>query len=549
MSTPENRYDLIIIGSGPAGASAAIYAGRAMLKTLVIASGESGGQIRITSEIVNYPGVPEISGAQFGENLRAQVARFGAEQISANVTGIDLSGPLKKVVTDSGTYEAVALIAATGATPRKLGFPGEDQFQGHGVGYCATCDGEFFTGMDIFVVGAGFAAAEEAIFLTRYGKKVHLIAREPDFTCAPSIGAKVREQENIEIHFNTEVVSLEGDSVPRRITLRNNVSGQEWTFTPEAPNDTFGVFIFVGYEPQSQLFRDKLNLDAGGYIPTGEEMQTSAEGVYAAGDIRPKQLRQLVTAVSDGAIAATAAERYITEKKAELGITVEQSQQQEEAPHHAVQSIISDELAGQLAPILERFENPVTLMGFLERDDELSEEIQVFLEDLSSLSDKISVEILYHGEEPELEEKLALRRFPTIVLLDHEGGDTNVHYQALPSGHEFNSFVLALYNAAGPGQSVDDVTLERILSLDKPVHVEVGMSLSCTMCPDVVQALQQIAMKNPNLRLDIVDVFRFPEFKKKYNIMSVPALVINGNPPQFGKKSMEELLELLSRAS
>lgn len=545
MSTAKNRYDLIIIGSGPAGASAAIYAGRAMLKTLVIASGESGGQIRITSEIVNYPGVPEISGEQFGENLRAQVARFGAEQISATVTDIDLSGSLKKVVTDSGTYEAVALIAATGATPRKLGFPGEEQFQGHGVGYCATCDGEFFTGMDIFVVGAGFAAAEEAIFLTRYAKKVHLIAREPDFTCAPSIGVKVREQENIELHFNTEVVSLEGDSVPRRITLRSNVSGEERTFTPEAPNDTFGVFIFVGYQPQSQLFRDKLSLDAGGYIPTDEEMQTGTEGVYAAGDIRPKQLRQLVTAVSDGAIAATAAERYITEKKAELGIVVEQSPQ-EESPQHAVQSIISDELAGQLAPVLQRFENPVTLLGFLEREDALSAEIQAFLEDFASLSDKISVELLYHGEEPELEEKLALRRFPTIVLLDHEGGDTNVHYQALPSGHEFNSFVLALYNAAGPGQSVDEVMLERILSLDKPVHVEVGMSLSCTMCPDVVQALQQIAMKNPNLRLDIVDVFRFPEFKKKHNIMSVPALVINGNPPQFGKKSMEELLALLS---
>lgn len=547
MSANPNRYDLIIIGSGPAGASAAIYAGRAMLKTLVISSGESGGQIRITSEILNYPGVPEISGAQFGENLKGQIARFGAEQITANVTDTDLSGPMKKVVTDSGIYEAVALIAATGATPRKLGFPGEEQFQGHGVGYCATCDGEFFTGMDIFVVGAGFAAAEEAIFLTRYAKKVHLIAREPDFTCAPTIGAKVREQENIEIYFNTEVVSLEGDSVPRKITLRNNVSGKEWIFAPEPPNDTFGVFVFVGYQPQSKLFQGKVNLSAGDYIPTDEEMRTNVEGVYAAGDVRPKQLRQLVTAVSDGAVAATAAERYITEKKAELGIAIEQSPA-EEVPHTA-QSIITDDLAGQLAPVLERFENPITLLGFLEREDGFSSEIQIFLEDFAALSDKISVEILYRGEEPGLEEKLELKRFPTIVLLDHEGGDTNVHYQALPSGHEFNSFVLALYNAAGPGQSVDDATLERILALDKPIHVEVGMSLSCTMCPDVVQALQQIAMKNPNLHLDIVDVFRFPEFKKKYNIMSVPALVIDGAPPQFGKKSMEELLELLLRAN
>lgn len=537
----QNRYDLIILGAGPAGVSAGIYAGRAKLKTLIIDAAESGGQIRITSEVVNYPGVASISGPELSATMLKQAQSFGAELLQAKVQQVDFSGPWKKVVTAEGTFEAVAVVVATGAKPRTIGFEGESQFRGHGVGYCATCDGEFFTGMDVFVLGGGFAAAEEAIFLTRYARQVYVIVRESDFTCSKTICDKVLATPGITVQFDTEIKSLTGDTVPRKAVFVNNQTGEEWQYQPEQAGATFGVFVFAGYQPQSDLFKGQLALQDNGYIPTDEHMQTNVEGVYAAGDIRPKELRQLVTAVADGAIASTNAEKFIAEQKQKHGMEVSARQEKKESKVAAA-SFIDKDLAAQLVPFMEKFENPLTLVSIGKPEDELSAEMETFVSDLAALSPKVSLAVYKEGENPALEQTLGGGLLPVIALLGADGADSGIHYHAVPSGHEFDSFLLAMYNVAGPGQALEQEAKKRIQAL-APLKVQVGMSLSCTMCPDVVQAMQQIALYNKNVRLDIIDVSKFPEFRTRHQIMSVPAVVFNDGAPLFGKKTMNELLD------
>ena len=228
----ERIYDVIIIGGGPAGLSAGIYAGRAKLDVLLLEKAVPGGQIRITDEVVNYPGILETTGAGFGEKAAEQAKKFGVEFATEEVIGMDFSGKIKTIKTTSGEYKTLAVVIATGASPRKLGFPGELEYAGRGVAYCATCDGEFFTGLPVFVVGAGFAAAEEAMFLTKYASKVTVIAREPDFTCAKSIGDKVKAHPKIEVKFHTELIEATGDSQLRHAKFKNNETGEITEYRP-----------------------------------------------------------------------------------------------------------------------------------------------------------------------------------------------------------------------------------------------------------------------------------------------------------------------------
>lgn len=543
----QNLYDLVVIGAGPAGVSAGIYAGRAMLRTLIIDSGESGGQITITSEVVNYPGILSISGDELGKNLRRQAQSFGTEFLSAHVETLELNGDIKKIKTDKGEIEALSVIVATGASPRKLGFPGEQEFQGRGVGYCATCDGEFFTGKDIFVIGAGFAAAEEAVFLTRYAKKVYIIAREPAFTCSQSIADEVLANPKIEVHFNSEILSASGDSVLRSAEFIDNKTSEKWHYQPEDPNGTFGIFVFIGYQPMSELLKGQAELDKYGYVPTNERMETSLPGVYAAGDLRPKQLRQLVTAVSDGAIAATNAEIYCREQKQKLGIVIEQTKPEtaQSAPAH--ESFLSSDIVAGLKPIFDRMTQKVTLVQIDGGDSAISAEQRGFIEDIAKLTDKLAVRFLKAGEEPALEEQIHAADFPLITFLREDGTPAGISYHAVPGGHEFNSFILALYNVGGPGQPMDDALRQQVEAIGTPVHVQVGVTLSCTMCPDVVQALQQIASKNPHVVMNIIDVTKYADFKNKHAIMSVPAMVLNGSEVVFGKKDLPQLVEILQK--
>ncbi|MEM5817515.1 MAG: FAD-dependent oxidoreductase, partial [Desulfitobacterium hafniense] len=488
-------YDLIIIGSGSAEMAAGIYAGRSKLKTLVIDRDRAGGQIKITSEVENYPGILNVSGEELSQTMRRQAEKFGVKFQQAAVESVDLAGDIKKIRTDEGDYEALAVIIATGSVPRKLGFIGEEEFRGRGIGYCATCDGEFFTGMDVFVIGGGLAAAEEGIFLTRYARKVTMIVRGDGFSCPQTISERVLAHPKIEVKFNTELREAGGDTVLRYAEFVNNRSGERWRYDATDQKQTFGVFVFVGYIPQSAEYAQEVRIDERGYIPTDESMGTNVEGVYAAGDIRPKELRQLVTAVADGAIAATSAEKYLVGKKERLGLgELGELGDEEKAPvTRQGSSLLDDSLKEQLVPILERLENRIGLLAFLEEGSEFSEELRSFLSEFAGLTDKVEVEFLNRGEDAVREKEAKITLFPAVAVLGPDGAYTGVQFHGIPGGHEINSFILALYNAAGPGQAVGEETLAKIRGVSRKVNFKIGVSLSCTLCPDVVTLAQLMA--------------------------------------------------------
>ena len=449
-------YDLIVIGGGPAGLSAGIYAGRAQMDVLIIEKSEVGGQITTTSEVVNYPGIKEISGHHLGEQMREQALGFGVEFLKSEVTNMDFKDEIKKVETTSGTYKALSVIIATGANPRKLGFPGEVEFTGRGVAYCATCDGEFFTGLDVFVIGAGFAAAEEAIFLTKFARKVTIIAREPEFTCAKSIAEKVLKHPKIEVRFNSQIIEVTGDTKLRKAIFKDNLTNTTWEYT--APdNESFGVFVFIGYKPQSDLFKNHVNLDSQGYIVTDGDLQTNVKDVYAIGDIRPKRLRQVVTAVADGALAATVLEKVVEEKREALGIEKEEKEHPKTSDISKEESkskFLDEGIVSQLKGIFERFQSSIKIVSVL-NDNDLSVNIKEFLTEICDISDKITLEFYKKDENLELEKKIELDCSPTIAILDSNDNFRGVKFLGLPSGHELNSFILALYNIAGPGQELN----------------------------------------------------------------------------------------------
>lgn len=299
------QYDIIILGSGPAGLSAAIYAQRARLSTLLIEEKPlSGGQILDTYEVDNYPGLPGITGFEMGQKFRAHADRLGAEVVNAQVLSVRLDGEKKIVTTQKGVYEAKTLIIATGAKHRRLGIPGEDKLVGMGVSYCATCDGAFFKGKTVAVVGGGDVALEDALFLARGSEKVYLVHRRDQFRGAKILQEKVKEASNIEPVLDSVVTEIKGEGQVSSILISSK-NGESRELEVQ------GVFIAVGIEPNSGAVKDLVAQDAGGYIVAGEDTKTSVEGVFAAGDVRTKQLRQVLTAAADGANAVTSAEKYI----------------------------------------------------------------------------------------------------------------------------------------------------------------------------------------------------------------------------------------------
>lgn len=539
----ERIYDVIIIGGGPAGLSAGIYAGRAKLDVLLLEKAVPGGQIRITDEVVNYPGILSTTGAGFGEKAAEQAKNFGVEFATEEVIGMDFSGKIKTIKTTSGEYKTLAVVIATGASPRKLGFPGELEYAGRGVAYCATCDGEFFTGLPVFVVGAGFAAAEEAMFLTKYASKVTVIAREPDFTCAKSIGDKVKAHAKIEVKFHTELIEATGDSQLRHAKFKNNETGEITEY--HAPDgDTFGIFVFVGYAPETQLFKGVIDLDPAGFIPTNEDLMSNVEGVYAAGDIRPKKLRQVVTAVADGAIAATNIEKYVQELREELGMVKEEIEEEKVESSSTNSRVLDDAIMQQIQGLAERFEKSVQLVVIQDPEKaEKSAEMLSLVNEIASASDKIQVQHYQKGENPEMEAKIQANFLPVVAFLNDKGEYARIKYAVVPGGHELTSFLLALYNVAGPGQAVKEEIQQKATEIDERVNLKIGVSLTCTKCPETVQSAQRIALENPKVDIEVVDVFGFQDFKKKYDIMSVPAVVMNDKSLFFGQKDIPALLD------
>lgn len=541
----EKIYDLIIIGGGPTGLTAGIYAGRAKLNVLILEKSSIGGQIYLTNEVANYPGIFETTGSNYAEQLKKQAEAFGVEIISGEVTNMEFSKEIKEIKTSTDTYKGYSVLIATGASPRKLGFPGEEEYTGRGVAYCATCDGEFFTDMDVFVIGAGFAAAEEAIFLTKFARKVTVIAREPEFTCAKSIADKVLANPKIEVKFNTEILEAKGDIQLRSAKFKNNVTNETFEYKANE-GESFGIFVFIGYEPQSKLFKDIITLDNQGFIPTDEDLATNIEGVYAAGDIRPKKLRQLVTAVSDGATAAFSIEKYVHDLKGKLGVEKEENSSKTTSEvKHPTKKFLDDNIQNQLKDIFSKFDKTVKVVLIKDPEIAKSTQMEEFLSEISSLSDKIDFQSLNKNENLELEKKIDAERFPTIAFFDQDDNFKGVKFSTLPGGHELNSFILALYNIAGAGQKISEESKKRIDSISTPHKIKIGVTLSCSRCPESVQSAQRIAIENSNLDVEVIDVFTFSKFREKFEIMSVPAIIIDDKLAGFGQKNIEQFLDLI----
>ena len=299
-------YDIIIIGSGPAGLSAAIYAQRACLDMIVIEkNGISGGQVLNTWEVDNYPGFPGVTGFELSRQFREHANKLGARVVQDEVVQVELSGNVKKVVCEEETYEARCVILASGAHHRTLEVPGEEELRGAGVSYCATCDGAFFRGRTVAVVGGGDAALEDAIFLARMCEKVYIVHRRDKLRGAKRLQERLQALENIEFVWNSETVAIEGNAQVEALRLRQTKTGEEKRL------DVDGVFIAVGIAPESELYAGQLELDEQGYIRADESGQTSVPGVFAAGDVRTKALRQILTAASDGANCVASTERYL----------------------------------------------------------------------------------------------------------------------------------------------------------------------------------------------------------------------------------------------
>jgi thioredoxin reductase (NADPH) len=306
-------YDVVIIGAGPAGLSAGLYAARARLNTLIIEKDVAGGQIVTTEEVANYPGsIENATGPSLVARMVEQAESFGAKRTTDTIKSVDFSGKIKVLKGEKADYEAKAVIIATGATPKKIGCPGEKELTGRGVSYCATCDGAFFEDLEVFVVGGGDAAVEEAMFLTKFARKVTIIHRRDSLRAAKSIQEKAFANEKIHFMWDTVITELRGDELLESMVVKNLKTGEEKEIFADENDGTFGVFVFVGYDPATQLFEGIINMEKG-YIVTDDKMATNVPGVFAAGDNRVKPLRQVVTATSDGAIAATQAEKYIEE--------------------------------------------------------------------------------------------------------------------------------------------------------------------------------------------------------------------------------------------
>ena len=583
----DDLYDVIVVGGGPAGLTAGLYLARARYRVLILEKDDFGGQITITNEVVNYPGVGRTTGRELTQTMRQQAQDFGAEFLSAEAIGLDVHGDVKTVHTSRGDLKAFGILIATGASPRKLGFEGESEYAGRGVAYCATCDGEFFTGKEVLVVGGGFAAAEESVFLTTYASKVTVLVREQDFTCDATVAAAAKNNPKIDVRYQVELQGVTaGQGGLREATILNRVTGQTETWKP-ADGGTFGVFVFAGYVPATNLVRGVVELDDYGYVVTHGYLETSVPGVYAAGDLRAKNLRQVVTATADGAIAAVELERYAKRMSEKTGLipqrptscVYEQSTAKTDAASladttpapapvkrstdaaaaaNAVRKpgeLFSDTTKQQLNVVFNRMSRPVTLA--LELDDTpLSTELRGFIDAMVALSDGKLKSVVVDGEYEkddagravfDVEHVLPAARPCVRMVVD--GKPTGLAFHGVPSGHEFNSFVLGLYNVAGPGQPLDDDLIERARSITDPLDIMILVSLTCTMCPETVLASQRIASLNPAVRVEAYDVAHFPELRDHYGAMSVPCIVITRadgtQRVEFGKKSIPQMLELV----
>lgn len=307
-------YDVVIIGAGPAGLAAGLYAGRARLNTLIVEKAKSGGQIVITNEIENYPGcLEEETGPSLIARMEEQTKKFGVAHTLDTIVDMELEGNVKVLKGLHDEYRAKTVIIAAGAHPVPIGCPGEKELSGKGVSYCATCDAAFFEDFEVYVVGGGDSAVEEALYLTKFARKVTIIHRRDELRAARSIQEKAFANEKIDFMWDSVVDEIKGDGLVESMVVRNTKTGELTEVSADEEDGTFGIFVFIGFKPNTDVFKGKVKMNEKGYIVTNDNMETDIEGVFAAGDLREKSLRQVVTAAADGAIAAVQAGKYIEE--------------------------------------------------------------------------------------------------------------------------------------------------------------------------------------------------------------------------------------------
>lgn len=522
----ERQYDVIVVGGGPAGLTAALYLARARYRVLVLEQGQFGGQIALTETVANYPGIENISGGELARQMQQQTMGFGAELETARATDFSLEGSIKTVTTDQGSVSAHAVILALGAQPRTVGFLGEETYRGRGVSYCATCDGAFFAGKDVFVVGGGYAAAEESVFLTKFARHVTVLIRKGDFSCPASVAERARHHEKITVLTNTVLEEVSGTDGLTYARYKNTATG-EVTEVKRSREDSFGVFVLAGYAPATACLHGAVECNEQGYVVTDGHQRTSVPGVYAAGDVCVKPLRQVVTATGDGALAATEAERYLTEENIRPGGG--DSEQKED------RKTLDGQLRQQLAPIFAAMQHSLVLKLHLDQRP-VSQELRQLMQELAGETENLTVELDDSGPAEER---------PWVSICREDGSELGMVYHGVPGGHEFSSFVRSLVCGAAPGQNLDRQLVERISSLNRPISLKVLVTLSCSMCPQLVAAAQQLAAVQDLVTTHVYDIALFEDLRKRYQVMSVPCLVINDEAVHFGGKNLSQLLDLL----
>lgn len=556
-----NLYDAIVIGGGPAGLTSAIYLARSQARVLLIEKDDFGGQIAITSEVVNYPGIYNTNGKDLTTTMRNQAQAFGAEFLISEVTDLELDQDIKTVHTERGSFSAYSVILATGANPRKIGFKGEEEYAGRGIAYCATCDGEFYTGKDVLVIGGGFAAAEEAVFLTKYANKVHMIIREEDFTCAKATADLAKNHPNITIQYQSEVKEVRGGDSVMEAVIVDNVSGKETVYKAENGKN-IGVFVFAGYIPETKLVKDKIDLNPQGYVITHEGQKTSIDGVYAAGDLCIKDLRQVATATSDGALAATQIEKYLQEMHTKHGqkpqisedvLKIAQATKEkyvskketDETPSSENSAsdgskVLDQDIIDQLEAVFSKLTKKLTLKVYKD-ERPISAELEQMMREMVETSDMLDLELV--SKDQGLDE-IEISERPLVKIFD-ENGFSPIAFHGVPGGHEFQSFILGIYNFGSKGQEVALDIVKEIKALPK-TKIQIMASLSCTQCPDLVIASQRLATLTDQISVDVYDLANFEDYKTQYDIMSVPCIIFNdGQKVAFGKKNISDMVKLI----
>lgn len=540
-------YDVVIIGAGPAGLTAALNLARACYRVAVIEKNKPGGLISLVSEIVNFPGLPSISGAALLKQMREHAAHFGAEFLDAEVTAIkDAAANIKTLETTRGTLHTYGILLATGARPKKLGFKGEDLYRGRGIAFNAAVDGEFFTGKEIIVVGTGITAAEESVFLTKYASHVTVLVSGPEYTCDAVFWERAEAHPSVTIHKNSKILQVDGDSLLRSITWQTLNNGETHTFSPDT-GDTFGIFMCTGYEPATALVRDFIELDELYYVLVDRKQRTSLAGIYAAGDVCSFALRQSLTAAASGAVAASDLAHFVFRMQTKVGIVPEYAAHRASL-HKTVdakpgdmdtekKSLFSPDMLGQLNTVFMMMERPLVLHLYPD-SSKVSDELTSYMHSLAGLAPQLRVQ----SEEPSDKEPDVR---PCVRVTYEDGTETGICFHGMPGGNEFNSFVLGLYNASCDGQKVDDAAREKITSITKDLHIEIFVTLTCAMCPELVTSAQRIATLSEHITTDVYDLNHYPALRESLNIMSVPCFRINGGRLLFGHKTVNQLLEYL----